>query len=467
MSGFFERMTQRAAGTEVRWQARPRAVFEPRSGPGPFAAPGPGDGSGVGGSWAAPGSSGSSSTPWGEGRDRGRARDDDVRLDGRGGLRSGTAGPLGAAGGLVRGASWWAVGEWSDGEGPRGTVSGGDVPRGDVLGGEVPGGGFDRTFDGDRPGWDGFDQAGFGDDVLGPDELGGGRPGRGPTGSGPSGWDGPGRRGRGGEQQGGDRATATRGGDRSVTAGARSLRGGVPAELGPRGTVGRSRSRGPGAGRGGPAPDEGSRDAGRADAARSDRQDRDARSRWSVPDRGDRTAATRGTDDSWASGDGWPVAPEGAADPEGVAVTGAGSVRADRPPATAGDGTSAALAARGRGGVPEVADLLRDRLVPELRARGVIGAAERVDLRDGRGRVPRPGATTLGWTADGTTGGAPATGRGADGRPGSGAETGGVHLHIDRVEVVRPVVEPRAAPASGTREPSRLDAYLERRRTDR
>lgn len=461
MSGFFERMTQRAAGTEVRWQSRPRAVFEPRSGPGPFAAPGPGDGSGVGGSWAAPGSSGSLTTPWGEGRDGGRTRADDVRLDGRGGRRSGAAGPLDAAGGPVRGASWWAVGEWSDGEGPRSTVPGGEMP-----GGEVPGGGFDRAFDGDRPGRDGFDREGLGDDALGPDELGGGRPGRGLTGSGPSGWDRPGRHG-GGDAQHGGRVSATRGGDRSGTAGARSPRGGVPAELGPRGTVGRSRSRGTGAGRGGPAPDEGSRGAGhRTDAARSDRQDRDARSRWAAPDHGDRAAAPPGTDDPWAPGDGWPLAPAGASDPGGASDTGAGSVPADRPPATAGDGTSAAWAARARGAVPEVADLLRDRLVPELRARGVIGAAERVDLR-ARGRAPRPGATTLGWTVDGEARGAPTTGRGADGRPGSGADVGGVHLHIDRVEVVRPVVEPRPAPASGTREPSRLDAYLERRRTDR
>lgn len=453
MSGFFERMTQRAAGTEVRWQARPRAVFEPRSGPGPFVAPGPGDGTGGGDLWSAPGSSGSSGVPWAEERDGGRARGHDVRPGVRGGPRTGAAGSLDAAGGLARGASRWAAGERLAGE---------------ESGSEGPGGRFGRAFDREWPGRGGFDREGFGSDGRGPDELGGDDPGRGVTGSGPSGGDGPGRRGdgpdrreAGGEQQSGDRAAATRGSDRSGAAGAWE---GPSAVVGPRGPVGRSRYPGAAAGRGGPAPDEGPRRAGRrADAARSDRQERDPRSRWSAQDRGDRTVATPGTDDAWASGDGWAVAPSGASD----RGDGAGFVPADRPPAAAGDGTSAARAARGGGPVPEVADLLRDRLVPELRARGVIGAAERVDLRDGRGRALRPGATTLGWTAAGEAGGAPTTGRG--GRPGSSAEAGGVHLHIDRVEVVRPVVEPRPAPAlaSGGREPSRLDAYLERRRTDR
>lgn len=120
----------------------------------------------------------------------------------------------------------------------------------------------------------------------------------------------------------------------------------------------------------------------------------------------------------------------------------------------------------GRNTPPDTEMLLRGHVIPELEARGLLAPGEDVDLSDQvdgtstRRPPPRPGRVSV----------RPGVAR--TGEPTTvDAHTTEVHVHIDRVEVVRaapalaptPAQQPSPAPPGGTRVPSRLDAYLERR----
>lgn len=108
--------------------------------------------------------------------------------------------------------------------------------------------------------------------------------------------------------------------------------------------------------------------------------------------------------------------------------------------------------------LPTAFELLRDHVVPVLAASGVIPPHERADVRTpdapGTARPPAPGRATV--TAGRT--------RIADqsDRPGGYPGHREVHVHIDRVEVVRRAPDP-APPRSVTPRVD-LDTYLERRR---
>jgi len=121
--------------------------------------------------------------------------------------------------------------------------------------------------------------------------------------------------------------------------------------------------------------------------------------------------------------------------------------------------------------VPDTATLLGEHVVPVLRAHGLIAPGERVDLPDGKRaeegnvrpmRAPRPGAVAVRH-------GSVHQGDAAPGDPSTkvGGRSTEVHVHIDRVEVLRAAPAPPPLPAVGPAAPSRLDTYLEQRRTAR
>jgi hypothetical protein len=157
-----------------------------------------------------------------------------------------------------------------------------------------------------------------------------------------------------------------------------------------------------------------------------------------------------------AAADDWPV------DPRNLRTTGTSA---------SGD------AARRPDPVPDTATLLGEHVVPALRARGLIVPGERVDLAAGEraadgsarlSRAPRPGAVAV------RTGSVHRDGDRGDAVPGDrstevGSRSTEVHVHIDRVEVLRAAAAPAPPPlpAIGPAAPSRLDTYLEQRRTAR
>ncbi|MGV8965792.1 MAG: hypothetical protein ACOH2F_05890 [Cellulomonas sp.] len=121
----------------------------------------------------------------------------------------------------------------------------------------------------------------------------------------------------------------------------------------------------------------------------------------------------------------------------------------------------------GRDLAPDTEILLREHVVPALRSRGLLAPGERAELIDPTGelaadrpRAPHPGRAGVGH------------GEVRRGEPTAiDSRTTEVHVHIDRVEVVRaaPVAAPPPAAPTAVEppEPSRLDAYLEQRQARR
>ncbi|MFI7649204.1 hypothetical protein ACIBTZ_24455 [Micromonospora sp. NPDC049460] len=167
----------------------------------------------------------------------------------------------------------------------------------------------------------------------------------------------------------------------------------------------------------------------------------------------------------------------------GAAPAGPGGPPARRDPPAA-NGAPAAGAVRDDT-VPDLLDLVRDHVVPALRERGVVAAGERVDVRAAHqpGTSPPPpgrvqvvtdhrrvtpvapalppdagaGATAAGGAPDGAESHRQAYG---DGR----AARRDVHVHIDRVEVIRSA--PAVPPTPPATPRADLDRYLARRRED-
>ncbi|MGV8845343.1 hypothetical protein [Tessaracoccus sp.] len=131
-----------------------------------------------------------------------------------------------------------------------------------------------------------------------------------------------------------------------------------------------------------------------------------------------------------------------------------------------GDDRSAAFVSpnseRNSDTVPDTRALLRDHVVPELEALGLLVHGERVDLSEASAEagstVPRPGRVAVAHgavrTSDPTA---------------VDAHTTEVHVHIDRLQVLRaapapaPPPQPGMTSVGGPPQPSRLDHYLEHR----
>lgn len=384
MTTFFDRMAQRAVGSETRWQMRPRVVFEP-------APPGAGGAGGV------------LDDPW---RDRRIPH-----LGTTGGLRGADAGEDARLAGTWAAQTWaastWAEETWAEATeaAEPGAVETGPAEIPDLVTRVTPSG----SDDGDEH---------------------------------------PGRTGRDG----------------------RSSQPAEPDELPVRDAAPRRRSAGPvtRAGRGRPG--------GAPAAVERAAAERAAVERAAASPTAEAVRATNVSSE--------PLAGEASSPRRGVRAGPAHGARAPGRVAAAPQQTVA---------LPDTATLMRDHVVPALRARGLLTPDEAVDIgADGERRPTRPSTTTVvagtvrmppGFAArqaghdatvlgrDGSSGAQDATGGGPR-RPGghpTPAPRPEIHVHIDRIDLVRaapaPPVEPR--PSAGPPAPDRLAAFLEQRRADR
>lgn len=178
--------------------------------------------------------------------------------------------------------------------------------------------------------------------------------------------------------------------------------------------------------------------------------------------------------------------PAGPGGRDDAAPVGPGRPPARRDP-SATNGTPTAGAARDDT-VPDLLDLVRDHVVPALREQGVVAAGERVDVRAAHqpGTTPPPPGrvqvvvdrrrVTSAAPAPPPDAGAGTAGPGVAGVP-DGAESHrqaygdgraarrDVHVHIDRLEVIRSA--PATPPTPPATPRTDLDRYLARRREDR